>query len=76
LAASASLKLGPVLAHILFVLPLLCCRQQDFLVTVPQPSNYTFTVQPTKTLDSKGQTLHSSYGNLGSYQMMVAWPQK
>lgn len=55
----------------------MCRRQQDFLVTVPQPGTYTFAVQPTQALgSSQGQSLPSSYGNLGSYQMLVAWPRK
>lgn len=57
------------------LIAVLTCRQQDFHVTVPQPGTYSFAVQPTRVLDSTGQAMPSSYGNLGSYQMVVAWPQ-
>lgn len=52
----------------------MCHRQQDFKVAVPQPGTYTFAVQPTQVLGAN-ETLPSSYGNIGSYQMVVMWPQ-
>jgi hypothetical protein len=40
---------------------------------VPQPGTYTFAVQPTQLL-AANETLPSSYGNIGSYRMVVTWP--
>lgn len=72
-----------VLLHSMSVVPLLSalwdfvsayCRQQEFKVTVPQPGTYTFAAQPTQVL-AANESLPSSYGNIGSYEMIVTWPQ-